>query len=537
MGSMEGSQKDDFSYFAALPDCGDYEAQEDLWETPWSHFVETAPKEPAFQTGQMLLHDEENPQDNTTTSDRALERSPQLLPGRVGVSQPSIGLQLSSFPEPSTSSPVSHEITSNRVNIPNYESKPQNFSSDGAKKEGRTFITPVLSKSECPRVVDDVHSMLDTVTPDCSQAASSVPKLDQSLNVENQRIPFATSISLVSCPSPAGLAPAHIPRKSLGEHPFESPAPQYGDGWQGMKQESILSSAANYIGGSESNPTAAFFEVTPNSTENALFPRAEKSLHTINLPQSRAKKLKRETEGTHGVESSMTARRLASTAPELPSSLTNFNPNRRKNVPSKYCHICTRSVNSVPMAFCANIKEGKCRKIVCSKCASQYNMHDVLACIQDPMLHLDWTCSHCRNVCPSKAQCTTYARINKERRMTNKKSSAQGKNRLSPAFRTVSVPDALSKCETLGKKSVGRPGVTSGIMHAPASCQKESKELTGISPEDIPSAPEQKSMLQESPDRKHSTGLHSLFPNQSSPSLAIDGLASGDGKAGKTLYN
>lgn len=92
--------------------------------------------------------------------------------------------------------------------------------------------------------------------------------------------------------------------------------------------------------------------------------------------------------------------------------------NRRKckNIPSKYCHICTRSVNSVPMAYCANIETGKCRKIVCSKCADQYQMPDVLERIAYPDTNVNWTCSHCRDVCPPKAQCTTYARINKERK-------------------------------------------------------------------------------------------------------------------------
>lgn len=92
------------------------------------------------------------------------------------------------------------------------------------------------------------------------------------------------------------------------------------------------------------------------------------------------------------------------------------NPSKRKNIPSKYCHICTRSVNSVPMAYCANIETGKCRKIVCSKCADQYQMPDVLERIAYPDKNVDWTCSHCRDVCPPKAQCTTYARINKERK-------------------------------------------------------------------------------------------------------------------------
>lgn len=84
--------------------------------------------------------------------------------------------------------------------------------------------------------------------------------------------------------------------------------------------------------------------------------------------------------------------------------------------PSRFCHICTRSVNSVEVAYCSNIAKGECRKIICIKCADNFGLDDVRAAIYDPVVALSWECQHCRKCCPDKAQCGTYGRINLLRR-------------------------------------------------------------------------------------------------------------------------
>lgn len=88
---------------------------------------------------------------------------------------------------------------------------------------------------------------------------------------------------------------------------------------------------------------------------------------------------------------------------------------------SKYCHVCTRSANAVDMAYCKNIARGTCRKIICAKCASEFLWPDVTAAIEDRVLAVQWECVHCRGVCPPKAQCNTYGRINFQRRERGKR--------------------------------------------------------------------------------------------------------------------
>jgi hypothetical protein len=96
-------------------------------------------------------------------------------------------------------------------------------------------------------------------------------------------------------------------------------------------------------------------------------------------------------------------------------------PPLSKTPASRFCHVCTRSVNSVSVAYCCNIAKGSCRKIICSKCAKEYGWQDVLDAIASPFIAATWACVHCREICPSRAQCATYKRINFQRRLRGKK--------------------------------------------------------------------------------------------------------------------
>lgn len=99
-----------------------------------------------------------------------------------------------------------------------------------------------------------------------------------------------------------------------------------------------------------------------------------------------------------------------------PPPLHKQNPALASPAASKHCHVCTRGADRVAVAYCMNIMNGTCRKIICQKCATEFGWLDVSSAIESRMEALQWSCVHCRGVCPPKAQCHTYKRINLQRR-------------------------------------------------------------------------------------------------------------------------
>ena len=84
--------------------------------------------------------------------------------------------------------------------------------------------------------------------------------------------------------------------------------------------------------------------------------------------------------------------------------------------PAKYCHVCGRHERSVDVVRCGNISVGLCRKIICEKCLLLHDSCDIdIARDQGS----EWSCFHCRGVCPSKARCHQYTRNNERRREKN----------------------------------------------------------------------------------------------------------------------
>lgn len=81
--------------------------------------------------------------------------------------------------------------------------------------------------------------------------------------------------------------------------------------------------------------------------------------------------------------------------------------------PAKYCHICGRHSRTVAFISCVNIPVGLCRKIVCQKCLITYEPQNEMG-IHDK--EFEWTCTHCRGVCPMQARCKRYAKNNLRRR-------------------------------------------------------------------------------------------------------------------------
>mmetsp|Transcript_5155 Transcript_5155/g.12601 ORF Transcript_5155/g.12601 Transcript_5155/m.12601 type:complete len:251 (-) Transcript_5155:143-895(-) len=87
-------------------------------------------------------------------------------------------------------------------------------------------------------------------------------------------------------------------------------------------------------------------------------------------------------------------------------------------VPSRFCHICWRSSTTVRMVVCTNIHIRRCRKVECEKCFE--NRHAADEFLHASLPESSWQCSHCRGVCPERAQCAVYKRTNLRRRMQQK---------------------------------------------------------------------------------------------------------------------
>jgi len=83
-----------------------------------------------------------------------------------------------------------------------------------------------------------------------------------------------------------------------------------------------------------------------------------------------------------------------------------------RSTPSRFCHICSRTAKKVELLSCANLASGACRKVVCEKCFIEYKW-DWKAAIRS---RASWQCTHCRRVCPNRAQCAIYRRTNERRR-------------------------------------------------------------------------------------------------------------------------
>lgn len=90
-----------------------------------------------------------------------------------------------------------------------------------------------------------------------------------------------------------------------------------------------------------------------------------------------------------------------------------------KPVPSRFCHVCSRTPKNVRLVVCCKIKEGICRKVICEKCFEEYKWGDFQHALNTHSS--DWVCPHCSGNCPERAQCRTYQRINDRLRVNRLK--------------------------------------------------------------------------------------------------------------------
>lgn len=117
---------------------------------------------------------------------------------------------------------------------------------------------------------------------------------------------------------------------------------------------------------------------------------------------------------------------------------------RKATQPSKFCHICVKSMEQVPMVPCANVVNATCRKATCQKCFIKHGyVHEwekayenltILAQFHAGELRRlpdeAWTCLHCRSMCPGSAQCKIYSKTNRKRHLMLKQKKIEKEKHL-----------------------------------------------------------------------------------------------------------
>lgn len=107
-------------------------------------------------------------------------------------------------------------------------------------------------------------------------------------------------------------------------------------------------------------------------------------------------------------------------------------------VPSRFCHVCSRTPKNVRLAVCSKIRDGTCRKVICERCFDEYKYGN----FDESALCTSWICPHCSGMCPERAQCRTYSRINDRLRVSRLKQPkrlARRKRQVSPAQHTLKL--------------------------------------------------------------------------------------------------
>lgn len=65
------------------------------------------------------------------------------------------------------------------------------------------------------------------------------------------------------------------------------------------------------------------------------------------------------------------------------------------SIPSRFCHLCTRTASLDVLLVCSNVSRGTCRKVICFRCVGEqgWSLPELLA-------DQNWTCTHCKKVRP-----------------------------------------------------------------------------------------------------------------------------------------
>ena len=175
---------------------------------------------------------------------------------------------------------------------------------------------------------------------------------------------------------------------------------------------------------------------------------SEDTLQICNTPRD-----VKENQQQHNIQRKLSHSLASSVVEILPSNNQSntkilSDATKSRSQPSRFCHICSRTSSKVDQIACGNFATGACRKVVCQKCFEEY-VYFIYLFINDVTFIFNliitdlsicfflssyffirqnwdweaaynnkrnWICPHCRQVCPSRAQCAIYRRTNERRR-------------------------------------------------------------------------------------------------------------------------
>ena len=139
-------------------------------------------------------------------------------------------------------------------------------------------------------------------------------------------------------------------------------------------------------------------------------------------------------------------------------------------VPSQHCHICSRKPTAEsPHVCCGNLIYGRCRKTVCKRCFSQFNWDITEAINAAPG---SWKCPHCRDECPSRAQCVIYNRTSDRRRQK----TLDGRKRKVEAGPS-GVNEPASKRQQCGSNAPDPAAKEAGAVDTPGQAQNDGEPV------------------------------------------------------------
>lgn len=106
--------------------------------------------------------------------------------------------------------------------------------------------------------------------------------------------------------------------------------------------------------------------------------------------------------------------------------------------PSNFCHVCSRTASRpnapgrvIQLLPCAALRDGHCRKVVCSRCFDDFPLGCTFAEASRP--GAEWLCVHCQGACPDRAQCRTYRNVNRRLKLQRLRHQAKKGGVASPA--------------------------------------------------------------------------------------------------------
>lgn len=258
--------------------------------------------------------------------------------------------------------------------------------------------------SALDNIFDDILASLGPIRLQFDNAAASLAQLSHSID-SDQETAVATALLSFRASEDLPLSP---------------------DTTAGQSFDSECVSSGSAVKKEQHRRTLTSRDTDPDPTG---FRRSIASLPPLPLPISRLSALKPRHEASilsGGIKKTIVTPNQVSAVRKAPQRPPQDSESRglakkkryRAPAPSTHCHICCRPSRSVPVAVCANITSGICRKSICSLCVREYNLGDWE---QARRPESGWVCCHCQNGCAgvSRAQCFVYKRTNMKRKQAS----------------------------------------------------------------------------------------------------------------------